>query len=123
MRLELEEAAQPFDLVQVDAHALGEQQPAPLLDDGERAERGVERLAQGVGLADRHEPVLAGPRARLVRAPVLDQLGVARRLLAQLEPAADAVEVGVALRDLAVVLGAERRARAPASAPGRGREP
>ena len=70
-------------------------------------QRRVQRLAQGRRLADRHAPVVAHARAGLVGAAVLDQLGVAGVLLAQLEAAVRAAEVGVALGDLAAILGAQ----------------
>ena len=48
--LELDERAEPVDGVEVDAHALPQQQVALLLDHHERAERRVERRAQLVGV-------------------------------------------------------------------------
>ena len=44
--LELDERAESRDRVEVDADALPQQQAALLVDDHERAERGVERRAQ-----------------------------------------------------------------------------
>ena len=51
--LELDERAEPVDRVEVDAHAVPQQQVALLVDHHERAERGVERGAQVVGVLDR----------------------------------------------------------------------
>ena len=85
-RLELEEAAEPLDLVEVDANVVEQEQPAALRHYHERAERRVERLAQLRSGGDRNAPVAARAGARLVGAPVLDQLVLAGLLLTQLEP-------------------------------------
>ena len=74
----------------MDANVVEQEQPAALRDDHERAERGVERLAQLRGGGDRNAPVAAGAGARLVGAPVLDQLVLTGLLLTQLEPPARA---------------------------------
>jgi hypothetical protein len=105
---ELDERAEAGDLVEVDAHALPEQQVAALVDDHAGAERRVERLAQGGGIAHVGEAVGARARLLAIGPRVGDELGAARLLLAQLQPPARAAEVRVALGQDALVRGAER---------------
>ncbi len=110
-RLELDERPEVAHLVEVDAHVLVEQQVAALLDHDDGAQRGVERLAQGDGVTHLRQPVGARARAVVVGAHVGDQprAGLAAAvLLAQLQPPASTIEVRVALRQHALVGGAER---------------
>ena len=90
-RLELDEGPEALDLVEVDAHVLVEQQPAALVDDDQRPERGVERVAQRRRVADLGQAVRARARLLAVGSHVGDQAraGLAAAvLLAQLQPPA-----------------------------------
>lgn len=104
-RLELDEAAEPLDLVEVDPHPAPQEQAAALghdaLDAERRLQRGVRR--RGVGHLGDAVPALAllGPRRPLV----LDQVRPARLLLAQLQPAARDRVVRVSLGQHAFVVG------------------
>ena len=84
--LELDERPQPVHVVEVDAHALPQQQPAALVDDGERPERRIEGLDERRGVGHGDESVAALARLGGVGALVGDQLGAAGLLLAQLQP-------------------------------------
>ena len=87
---QLDEAAQPLDVVEVDADVLPDEQPPPLLHHHQRAVRLVQRLLQPLRAGGRDAPVGAGAGLGGVRAPVLDQLSLAGLLLAQLETPARA---------------------------------
>ena len=108
--LELDEGAEAGNVVDVDAHVLVEQQPPALVDDDEGPEGGVERVGQGGRVVDLGQAVVAGARLVAVGADVRDEararLGPAL-LLAQLEASLRPPEVRVALRQDALVGGAE----------------
>ena len=109
--LELDEGSEAVHVVEVDAHVLVEQQSAPLVDDDQRPERRVERVAQCRRVADLGQAVRARARLVAVRSHVGDQARpgfAAAGLLAQLQPPARTGEVGVALGQHTLVGSAER---------------
>ena len=109
--LELDEGSEPGHVVDVDADVLVEQQAPALVDDDECAEGGIERVGQRGRVVDLGEAVAARARLLAVRPDVRDQPRArlaAAFLLAQLEPPARAAEVRVALREHALVRGAQR---------------
>ena len=107
-RLELDERAEPLDLVEVDADRLPQQQPPSLGDHDVDAVRRRERGEHALRVGHRHDAVARHPHLGGVRPLVGDQVGLARLLLAQLQAAVGDAEVGVALDDHAAILGAER---------------
>src|ERR1700727_255844 len=108
--LKLDERPKPLDLIEMDADALPQQQMAALGDDPAYADRGGECRAQRRAVADLDDAVAALALLWFVGALELDQVRTAWLLLAELEPAACDLEVGIALGDRAVVLGPERPA-------------
>jgi len=94
------ESPKLLDLIEMDAHALPEQM-ATLGDDPAYADRGGERHTQRRAVADLDDPVAALALLWFADAPELDQVRTAGLLLAELEPAACDLEVGIALRDRA----------------------
>jgi hypothetical protein len=108
--LKLDESPKLLDLIEMDAHALPQQQMATLGDDPAYANRGGERRTQRRTVVDLDDPVAALSLLRSARALELDQVRTTGLLLAELEPAARNLEVGIALRDRAAVLGPERPA-------------
>jgi hypothetical protein len=104
--------AQALDVVEVDPHALADEEPAPLGHRGDGAERGVERVAQRLGIRRRSEAIPARARLGAVRALVGDEVGLARLLLAELEAPAGRGEVRVALDQDAAVLRSGRQRQA-----------
>jgi hypothetical protein len=103
--LELQERAEPADLVEVDPHRLPHEQVTALDHDDVDPDRGRQRRAQRSGVRDLHEPVARHALGRLVGALVGDQGRPAGILLAQLQPPCGDVEVGVALAQQALVPG------------------
>lgn len=79
-------------------------------DDSAYADRGGERRAQRRAVADLDDAVAALALLRFAGALELDQVRTAGLLLAELEPSAGNLEVGIALRDRAAILGPERPA-------------
>ena len=108
--LKLDERPKLLDLIEMDAHALPQQQMAALGDDPAYADRGGERRTQRRAVADLDDPVAALALLWFARALELDQVRTTGLLLAELEPAVGDLEVGIALRDRAAVLGPERPA-------------
>lgn len=108
--LKLDEPPKLLDLIEMDADALPEQQMAALGDDSSYADRGGERHAQRHAVADLDDSVAALSLLWFARALELDQVRTAGLLLAELESAVGDLEIGIALRDRAAVLGPERPA-------------
>ena len=103
---------EPVHVVEVDAHALPQQQPAALVDR-RRACRAPRRAPRASAAASAHgdEPVAALARLGGVGALVGDQLGAAGVLLAQLQPRA-----GPRRREVGVALDEDARGRSAPSA-------
>ncbi|HEY8303091.1 MAG TPA: hypothetical protein VIG42_00745 [Solirubrobacteraceae bacterium] len=94
----------------MDAQALPQQQVATLGDDPAYADRGGERRTRRRTVADLDDPLAALALLRFACALELDQVRTTGLLLAELEPAARDLEVGIALRDHAAILGPKRPA-------------
>src|SRR5215469_3923157 len=105
--LKLDERPKLLDLIAMDADVLPQQQMAALGDDPSYADRGGERRTQRCAVADLDDAVVALALLWFAGALELDQVRTAGLLLAELEPAACDLEVGIALRDRAVVLSPE----------------
>jgi hypothetical protein len=72
--LDLDEAAQVADLIEVYANSVPEQQPPGLLHDDQHTQRIAEGVLQPGRVADRHQPVAALARHRIVGALVGDEM-------------------------------------------------
>ena len=82
--LELDEAPEPVDLVDVDSNPLPDKESSTFPDHGQYAQNFVERRPQESGIRDRHKPEPALAILGPIGSPVGDQLGPAG-FLTQLE--------------------------------------
>lgn len=74
--LELDDAPEPGNLVEVDAYVAPEQQVPGLLDGDEDPQSRGQRILQAVGILNGDDPIVARPLDSLVFALVLDQLAL-----------------------------------------------
>lgn len=105
--LKLDERPKLLDLIEMNAHTLPQQQMTTLDDNPAYADCRGECHTQSRAVADLDDPVAALALLRFAGALELDQVGTTGLLLAELEPAACDLEVGVALRDRAAIFGPE----------------
>ena len=121
--LKLDERPKLLDLIEMDADALPQQQMATLGNNSAYADRGGERRAQRLAVADLDDAVAALALLRFAGALELDQVRPTGLLLAELEPAAGNLEVGIALPDRALILGSRVPDIPQATRTGPGRSP